>query len=406
MNTWINAGRGIRYREHATRKHGQRPDRYWCIRYKTGGRYATESVGWWSDGISKADCEAILGEVRRNQRLGQGPQTLKEMRAADQERRDAEKVAAESRRKSGVTLGDFWEREHLPHIRLHKAPGTVANRAGVMRNWLSPLKDRPLRDITEADLTKIVGAMAERNVSPSHITKALRVFSVIWNNAKKLDLVSGDNPASKVKKPRYDDGRIRFLSEAEAVGLLEALKGKNSAHVHDAALLALYTGLRAKECTALTWADIDFDNGTIFVKTTKNSFDRHAFINSEIREMLLRRFRGQAKSGRVFPGQGGGEPYSAISKMFHQTVEEIGLNEGIDDRRQAVVFHTLRHTFASWLVKRGHPLYTVGKLLGHKTATLTNRYAHLALDTQRAAASQLEGFLNFGEVTDHSDEGK
>lgn len=45
-----------------------------------------------------------------------------------------------------------------------------------------------------------------------------------------------------------------------------------------------------------------------------------------------------------------------------------------------VVFYTLRHTFASWLVMQGVPLYNVGKMLGHKTTIMTQRYAHLSPD--------------------------
>jgi len=58
-----------------------------------------------------------------------------------------------------------------------------------------------------------------------------------------------------------------------------------------------------------------------------------------------------------------------------------------------MVIHTLRHTFASWLVQRGTPLYTVSKLMGHSSIKMTERYAHLAPDTQRAAAMDLEGIL-------------
>lgn len=83
-----------------------------------------------------------------------------------------------------------------------------------------------------------------------------------------------------------------------------------------------------------------------------------------------------------------------ISASFKRIVEEIGLNEGISDPRQKVVFHTLRHTFASWLVQKGTPLYTVAELMGHKSLTMTSRYAHLAPENMRNAVNKISGMLD------------
>ena len=54
-------------------------------------------------------------------------------------------------------------------------------------------------------------------------------------------------------------------------------------------------------------------------------------------------------------------------------------------------FHTLRHTAASWLVMEGVDLYTVGKILGHKTPRMTQRYAHLSPGYMAAAVNKLDG---------------
>ncbi|MDR1656902.1 MAG: site-specific integrase [Deltaproteobacteria bacterium] len=135
----------------------------------------------------------------------------------------------------------------------------------------------------------------------------------------------------------------------------------------------MFSGLRAGECRRLTWADIDFEHGKIFIKDTKNRFNRNAHITAEIREMLLRRYQGQSKSTKVLLGLEGGESYCPISEHFSRAVKELGLNQGTTERRQTVCFHTLQHTFASWLVIMGKPLYTVSKLLGHNNIRWTER---------------------------------
>ncbi len=72
---WVAVGKGIRYREPDSRKHGKRPDRYWTIVYKRDGKTYNEAVGWWSQGASQAQAEELLAQLRQNWRNGQGPQS-------------------------------------------------------------------------------------------------------------------------------------------------------------------------------------------------------------------------------------------------------------------------------------------------------------------------------------------
>ena len=392
MAVWISAGRGIRYREHKSRKHGQRLDRYWCIRYKLDGKGVNEAVGWWSEGVSQARCEEILGVLRQNQRTGDGPQTWAAMRTAEQENLAAEEIAQEADQAKGMTVAEFLP-QHLDRLSLTTVPATVKSVKVYMRNWLAVLLDRPLADVTTDDLERlVVRPMIEAGRSPGSIEKTLSVFSALWKDAWRQGLVSGTNPKTKARKPKMDNKRERFLSHKEAARLLEVL-WRRSVVTHDMALLSMFSGLRASECRRLTWADIDLEHGQIFVKDTKNRFNRHAHVTAEIRAMLLRRYQGQSKAAKVLLGLEGGESYCTVSGHFRRAVDELGFNKGVTDRRQKVVFHTLRHSFASWLVIMGKPLYTVSKLLGHKNIRWTERYAHLAPEAKKAAVDKLEGIL-------------
>jgi integrase len=385
MAVWISAGRGVRYQEHPTRKHGQRLDRYWCVRYKLNGRDVNEAVGWWSQGVTKAQCDGILAELRQNHRLGKGPQTFREMKESQA---GQEIVEVSSEDEQGLTLSGMWP-DYFDWLRASCSPRTVETFGIFKKTWLKPLGDMVFENIKAADLEElIVSPMLAAGKSASTIDVALTTFSSMWGWARGQGIVDGENPKYKAKRPHKDNRRVRFLSRDEAVRLLDDLKQRDM-NTHDFALLSLFCGLRLRECLRLTWADINFESAVIFIKDSKNTFNRHAYITTELDEMLRRRGAGKPRHEKVFAGDKGGETGVLMRAHFREAVKELGFNDGITDRRQMFVFHSLRHTFASWLVQKGQPLYTVSKLLGHRSIRQTERYAHLAPATQRAAVQGL-----------------
>ena len=192
--------------------------------------------------------------------------------------------------------------------------------------------------------------------------------------------------------------------------LLAALK-ERSIDIHDIALLALFCGLRAGEIHSLTWGDVNWLAATLLIRDSKNKQSRQVHITRQVQVMLERRYQHQPTTGLIFPAANGAVR-EKVSKTFNRVVRELGFNNTgafvtnaagervpveITDRRQRLVFHCLPHTFASWLVQRGVPLYTVAELLGHKTLEMTKRYSHLAPEHTRKAAMQLEGVLEQGQ---------
>ena len=85
-----------------------------------------------------------------------------------------------------------------------------------------------------------------------------------------------------------------------------------------------------------------------------------------------------------------GKKINAVSSVYARTVKAIGLNTGITDRRMKVVFHSLRHTYASWLVEKGVDLYTVKELIGHSSLSMTERYSHVGENAKTIAIRKLE----------------
>lgn len=232
--------------------------------------------------------------------------------------------------------------------------------------------------------------MADAGRAPRSAHYCLAVVRQVYNHARRLDVFSGDNPVSKVKKPTEDNRRLRFLSHDEATKLLEALKEK-SQDVHDMALLSLHCGLRAGEVFSLTWSDIDKSFSMLTLRNTKSGKTRVVYSTEKVTSMLQRRLKN-ATGELVFPAKSGGK-VKQISDSFDRAVASVGLNHGITDSRQKVVFHTLRHTYASWLVAMGTDLYTVKELMGHGSLAMTERYAHLAPDKLQRAVRQLDDNL-------------
>ena len=209
----------------------------------------------------------------------------------------------------------------------------------------------------------------------------------IFNKAIAWNLFHGTNPIRKIKLPQLDNKRVRFLTHKEADDLLTALQEK-SKDVHDLAYLALHTGLRFGEIANLTVGDIDFTNNIVQVKDAKAG-SRQAYMTGEVKNMLLDRLPAETKmSNLIFPNTQGGT-LKRMDKIFKETVDEIGLNNEVTSDSQKAVFHTLRHTFASWLAINGTPLYTIKELMGHKTLTMTERYAHLIPDHKNKAVRDM-----------------
>ena len=151
----------------------------------------------------------------------------------------------------------------------------------------------------------------------------------------------------------------------------------------------------------MEWTAVNLKSGTLLIKDTKSGRNRNAIMTDDVRAMFESIIKNR-ESEIVFPSRKGAKT-TEISRTFDRVVEKLGFNKGIKDRRQKVVFHTLRHTYASWLVMSGVDLYTVQRLMGHMSISMTERYSHLAPDHLRKAVSRMESDLNKHKVIKFED---
>lgn len=374
------------YQRQAERVIGQ-PDVVFDISYKKNGKKIWEKVGWKSQGYS-----ADLARQVRNERIiaiQHGEELPQEKKAAITFEKLAEKYlkwSSENKSRDGIDDKSRYD-NHLKHR----------------------FDNKNLDEISIFDLEKMKLEMSKADYSPKTISHCLGLIRAMFNKAIDWNLYNGNIPIKKKRPgekkgimPEIQNARDRFLSIKEAELLLNELKRNHQIkkeykelkdpQLHDIALISLHTGARASEIFNLKGYDADFNNQLIVLRDTKNTETRYAPMTSAVKKILNRRLPENLND--YFFKDKDGQKIKEISNAFQRIVDDLGFNDGVTDRRQKVVFHTCRHTFASWLAIQGTPIYTIAKLMGHKSIAMSERYAHLSPEHKKQAVMAMEQAFN------------
>jgi len=341
------------------------------IAYKVDGKKIWEKVGWRSQGYSVKLAAQIRAE--RIRALQHGQELPQQKKKAPYFREVMEKYLewAKTNKSRGGRDEESLYRNH------------ITKKFGNVR----------LNEISAFDLERTKADLLKTGYSPKSVNLCLALIRQVYNKAFAWGLYRGENPVKGVKMPHVQNQRERFLSYDEAAALLNTLKIK-SILVHDMSLLSLHSGLRFGEICNLKGQDLDFVNGFIHISDPKNKSARKAFMTKDLKEMLRERMPDNPAE-LVFKDRLHGGKIEGVSQTFNRVISELKLNEGIIDPRQKITFHSIRHTFASWLAIQGTPILTISHLLGHKSLAMTQRYAHLSPDIKKKAVLSLEnGFKN------------
>jgi integrase len=177
---------------------------------------------------------------------------------------------------------------------------------------------------------------------------------------------------------------LRFLTQAEAIRLLNASPGDLRAFVRG----ALLTGARREELSKLTVADVNLANRTIFISGSKSGKSRHVPLSDEGVELFRAQTTGKTGDAFVFT-KANGERWGK-----NHEVRPLRMANEVAHIESPVSFHELRHTYASLLAQAGDDLLTIIYLLGHGDTRITARhYAHLSDKTlANAVQSHLPSF--------------
>jgi len=287
-----------------------------------------------------------------------------------------------------ITIGQVWPL-YKEYLQSQNKTDTVRAMESAYKHYLSRFAHVPIRAITKRDVRQAL-TIWSRGLKKSTVNNKLRKLQTLINWAIKEGLYRGTNPIKGLSYLPTNDKRDRWLTREEAGALIAALR-KADTELAMQAIISLMTGARINEILQMTIENIDWDAEVCFIPKSKGHQDgRYLFLSGCIDEISDYIDRTHIKEGPLFPQQ------KFKSALFALVVMELGLNKGITDSRRKCVFHTLRHTCASWLVQSGTDILTVSKILGHKSVTHTMRYAHLAPEQQQDAVARLgESFKRY-----------
>jgi integrase len=302
---------------------------------------------------------------------------------------------AHSTPKHRQTFDEFSGKWFEIYVKTNNKPSEVRSKEYTLRLHLVPFFGRfKLGNIRNIDIEKYKSKKLEAGLNPKSINNHLTILSKCLRTAVEWEETTNFPLIKKLKVPPQ---RFDFLNEEEC----ELLKQSASGYWKDMIKVALETGLRFGELTALTWEDVNLDKGELTIGqafsggvlgSTKGNKIRRVPMTDAVYETLDKMKKRQ---GYVFQNsQGLPLSQSSSIKKLHKTCERAGIRR--------IGWHTLRHTFASHLAQSGANIVAIQQLLGHTDIKTTMRYAHINRDVLKVAIGNLNKAKEGVEGTRHN----
>lgn len=269
-----------------------------------------------------------------------------------------------------LTVGEFaatFLEEHAAKLK----PRTADDYKRIVDDKIKPkFGGRPITALSRAEVSAWHAEMATTPRRANYIVAVLRKLMSYAETLGKR--APGTNPAKGITMFR-EGQRERFLSPEEIGKAADAITaGEAAGEIGPFAAaglrLALLTGARAGEITAMKWEHVNADRRLVVLPDSKTG--KRVIYLSETAWAVV---EGLPNVGDyLIAGATKDAPYARLSNAWIRVRDRAGLGE--------VRLHDLRHTFASVAAGKGLSLPMIGKLLGHRVPATTARYAHLATD--------------------------
>lgn len=288
---------------------------------------------------------------------------------------EAEALEAKRKGSGGRRTLEEVIKRYLETVMPDKEPSTRSSQALLIKWWHKHHGHRYLVDLTPDLLAQVRDEHKLRASGPT----ANRYMSVL---SDMLDCACREwhwievNPVSRVRRCAENRGLPRYL-ELEEIDTLLAACAARDARLHLVVLIGIYTGLRAGNILGLKWSQIDLARRLALIPRPKNKEPRNVPLAADVVK-ALRAFPRHVGRDWVFPGVI--DPETKIDRhisreTFYKLYRDVCAQAGFG---KDVVFHTLRHTFASHLAMDNVSPRALAEALGHKSIAMAMRYAHLS----------------------------
>jgi integrase len=367
--------------------------RSYLIQYRSAGRSRRYTIGLhgvWTAELARKEAKVQLGRVAQGDNPAEERQldhkaiTVKEL--CDLYLNDL---------KAGLILGKGG--------RPKKATTIVTDTGRIHRHIVPLIGTRRVKDLSKADISKVLKDIMAGKTRVSVKTKKLRGKAIVRGGAgtatRTVGLLGGiltyaveagiieRNPAHGIRKPK-DNVRNRRLTEAEYRTLGKILRNaaddcKYQMTVDIIRQIAL-TGCRRTEMIRLRWTEADTDASCLRLIDSKEGASTRPIGLPAVEYLENRRTGGVGTY--VFPGQGDDNAFGSFPNHWEKIFDDSPLAD--------ITPHVLRHSFASIANDLGFTEVTIAALVGHAKGSVTSKYIH-TLDTALImAADTISGYIN------------
>lgn len=274
--------------------------------------------------------------------------------------------------KNALTLKDLYQ-YFLSEKRAYLAPRTYQDYLDLWRRYCQKIGHKPVSDISTDDMRNLHYHLTVEKGIPYAANRTIMMLKAVYNLCIRSGLYKQLNPCLAVKLNK-EKPRIRALGNDEMNRFLDAVREFDDPTSRNAIMMMLYTAARKSNVLSMAWKDLDLEKGVWVIPKTKTSDNEPIALVPQAQEILKEMWK-------ISTNQFVFSSYSRTGHLvdIREAWNTILRNAGIKNFR----LHDIRHTLATRLIADGVPVFTVKKILTHKSIASTQVYVNLGVEDVR-----------------------